>query len=660
MLNFFRRRDTVVRIMLGGFLVLICAAMVMYLIPNVNNSDSTTPINEQTVATVNGTAITGVDLTTELARVEGNQSVPAQLVPMLGQQVLRNLVIQQAVADQAKQLGLVPSTAEIVQAARQQDPELYPNGKYVGDAQAAQVVAQAQLTLAQYQDQLRQSLMVSKIYNLVTDPVRVSGAEVQRQFLRDNEKATVDYVFFNPTALESQVQVVPAALQAYYQQHQASYNSPERRKLEVLLANQAQIAAQIPISNAAVDQYYHQNIAKYTHPEQVKAAHILLKFPDSNPTPTEIAATRQRAEAVLKQVQANPANFAALAKKYSQDDASAAQGGELGFIQRNQTVANFEKTAFSLPVGQISGLVQTEYGFHIIKVEAHTAASVDAETAVHDQIVALLQNDQAVDKAQGLINQAATLAATTPLPQVAQQLNLQYFATAPLSRTDPVAGIGVNPDFAAAVFSASTGGLTPPVQVAQGFALAKVDQIVPPGPQPLAAVQDAVTTDFKRAQAQTLALDQAQALQKAAAKLGLKAAAASLHLAVKTSAPLTRSGSLPDAGAISSFADTLFALKPGAVGPVASVGSHSQLVYALDTLQQPSPADFASQSATVAQTLLGQKRDAIFGAYTDALVAQLTKQGKIKIDQAAFQRVLDAAAPDSGTTPPPPSPLGLG
>ncbi|HVA62682.1 MAG TPA: peptidyl-prolyl cis-trans isomerase, partial [Terriglobales bacterium] len=330
---------------------------------------------------------------------------------------------------------------------------------------------------------------------------------------------------------------------------------------------------------------------------------------------------------------------------------------------RNQTVANFEKTAFSLPVGQISGLVQTEYGFHIIKVEAHQAASVDPEVAVHDQIVAQMQRDQALDKAQGLMNQAATLAATTPLPQVAQQLNLQYFATTPLSRTDPVTGIGVNPDFASAVFSASARGLTPPVQVAQGFALAKVDQIIPPGPQPLAAVQDAVTTDFKQAEAQKLAVSQAQALQKAAAQQGLKAAAASLHLAVKTSAPLTRSGSLPDAGAITSFANTLFALKPGAVGPVASVGDSGQLIYTLDTLQQPSPADFAAQSATVAQTLLGKKRDAVFGAYTDALVAQLTKAGKIKIDQAAFQRVLGAAAPDNspGAPPPaPPSPLGLG
>ncbi|HWG37121.1 MAG TPA: peptidyl-prolyl cis-trans isomerase, partial [Terriglobales bacterium] len=518
-----------------------------------------------------------------------------------------------------------------------------------------------QMTLPQFEDQMRQQLMTSKIVNLVTDPVRVNPAEVRQQFEKDNEKAVLEYVVFKPSDLESQIQVTPAALDAYYKQHQATYNSPEKRKIEVLLASEPQIAAQIPVTEAAVSQYYRQNLETYSHPERVKVSHILLKFPSTNPTAAEIASTKTRAEDVLKQVQAKGADFAALAKKYSQDDASASQGGELGFVQRNQTVANFEKEAFSLPVGQTSGLVQTEYGFHIIKVEAHEAAHVQSIAEVHDQIVTTLQKDQAVDRAQNLMNQAAALAQTTPLPQVAQQLNLQYFATQPLAKTDPVAGIGVNPDFASAVFSTNAGAVTPPVQVAQGFALAKVDSIVPPGPQPLNAVQDAVTADFKQEQAKQLALSRAQALEAAAKKSGFKAAAASLHLSPKTSPPLNRSGSLPDAGAISSFADALFALQPGGVGPVTATGD-SELVYSLVSLQQPTDADFAAQQASISDSLLKQKRNDVFNAYQDALISRLTKAGKVKIYQDAYQRVLGLAAPSTpGTpTPPPPAPLGLG
>lgn len=664
MLNFFRRRDTVARWVLGFFLVVICVAMVMFLIPQGSGSDSSTPLYSQTVATVEGTAITGGDLTAKLQQVGQGQQLPAQLLPMLGQQVLRNLITQQAVADQAQRMGFAPTTDEIVAAARQQVPQLYPDGKYVGDAMAAQIVAQGQMTLPQFQEQLRQSLMISKIYNLVTDPVRVSDLEVQKQFETDNEKATLDYALIKPADLVSQVQVTPAALDAYYKQHQAEYNSPERRKLEVALAATAQIAATIQVSDAAVHQYYMQNISQYTHPEQVKASHILIKYPDTTPTAAEIATTKQKAEDVLKQVQANPKGFADLAKKYSQDDASAPQGGELGFIQKNQTVANFEKAAFSLPVGQISGLVQTEYGFHIIKVEAHTPANVQSEASVHDEIVQQLQRDQALDREQNLMNRAAELAQTQPLAAVAKQLGLQYFATGALSKTDPITGIGIDPDFENAAFSTSAGALTAPVKVAQGFALAKVDTVIPPGPQALSAVLEQVTSDYKTAQSKTLAVERAKQLQQAAQKQGLKAAAASQHIAVKTAAGQMRSSSLPEGVAISSIAGTLYGLKPGQVAPVAPSGDN-QLVYALVSLQQPSDTEFATQKAGITQTLIQQKRAAVFDAYTDALVAQLEKSGKVKIDQAAFQRVIGGQSGEQPSTPgapaaPPPQPLGLG
>ncbi|HWG37727.1 MAG TPA: SurA N-terminal domain-containing protein, partial [Terriglobales bacterium] len=189
MLNFFRRRDTVVRVMLGGFLVVICVAMVMFLIPQGAGSDTGLPPGQQTVASVNGTPILGNQLTTQLTRYENGQQIPPQLVPMLGQEILRQLVIQQALVDQARSLGLTPTNAEIVQAAQQQFPELYPGGKYVGDDQAAQLLSQLQMTLPQFEDQMRQQLMTSKIVNLVTDPVRVNPAEVRQQFEKDNEKA---------------------------------------------------------------------------------------------------------------------------------------------------------------------------------------------------------------------------------------------------------------------------------------------------------------------------------------------------------------------------------------------------------------------------------------------------------------------------------------
>lgn len=660
MLNFFRRRDTTARWVLGGFLVIICIAMVMFLIPQGMQGDSSLPLFDQTVATVNGTKITGQDLNSQVQRFGQGQQIPPQLLPMLGEQALRNLITTQALVDQARQLGLEPTNTEIAQAARQQLPELYPGGKYVGDAQAAQMLASSQMTLPQLQQQLRQGLMVSKVEDLIEDPVRVSQAEVRHQFEIQNQKATFDYVVLDPQQLQNSVKVDPQALAAYYKANQSNYDAPEKRQIEVVLANQAAIAAGIQISPAAVHQYYEQNLDTYSHPEEVKASHILIKFPDTNPSAAEIATTRKRAEAVLKQVQANPKDFAALAKKYSQDDASAPNGGELGFLQRNQTVPNFEKVAFSLPVGQISGLVQTEYGFHIIKVEAHNQAYVQPEASVHDQIVATLQKDQAVNQAQNLINRAAAMSQTAPLATVAQQLHLNYFTTQPISQTDPVIGIGVNPNFAGAVFATQAGAMTAPIQVAQGFAIAKVDKVIPPGPQPLPTVEAQVTSDYRKQQAQKLAVSEAAALEAAAKKQGLKAAAAKLHLKLETGKALTRSGSLPDVGAISSFAATLFASKPGAVAPIAAV-SGKQVVYALSSLQEPTDAEFAQQKNALEQQLLTQKRNNVLNAYADGLITRLTKAGKISVNEATVERVLGiGGGPTSPGAPAPAAPRGLG
>ena len=141
MLNFFRRRDTATRFVLGGFLVLICVAMVMFLIPQGTNDNSTLPVDQQTVATVDGTAITGQQVSQQLAQFANGQQIPNELVPVLGQQVLHELVVQQAMVDQARRLGLVPTDPQIVAAAQAAVPQLYPNGKYVGDTQAAQMLA---------------------------------------------------------------------------------------------------------------------------------------------------------------------------------------------------------------------------------------------------------------------------------------------------------------------------------------------------------------------------------------------------------------------------------------------------------------------------------------------------------------------------------------
>lgn len=659
MLNFFRRRDTAVRFILGGFLVLICIAMVIMLIPGGLTGDGgNNP--DQTVASVDGTKISVADLNNELTRFEQGRQIPQALMPYFGRQILKNLVMEKALSEEAAKMGFTATNDEVVRAARMQDPQLFPQGQFIGQQEYQQYVSQAyQMTVPEYEERLREQIMAGKLYNLVTDSVQVNDAEVRQQFLRQNQKAVFDYVLLQPGDLEGKVNVTPEALQAFYQKNQSRYMSPERRQLDVLLANVDQMAATQQVSEAEIQQYYQANQASYSTPERVRVSHILLKT--TGEAPGQLAATRQKAEKILDQVK-HGTDFAKLAKQYSEDDGSADQGGELGWIRRGQTVPEFEKAAFSLKPGQISDLIQTIYGFHIIKVEAHEDAHVQTLAEVHDQIQQKLQHQKGLNAAQNAIDRSQAMAASnTPLQTIANQLHLQLISTPPISRTDPVTGIGINPEFVNAVFAASPGAVTPAVKVAQGFALAKIEKVMPPAVQPLSAVQDQVTSEFKQQQAIKLAQSEAQQLAEAAKAKGLKAAASQMKLAVKTSQPLTRKDSLADAGAISSFADALFALQPGQVGGPSALDS-KQIVYSLVSVQQPPDAMFAQQKDSIRQQLLQQKRSQVFSAYTDAMEKRLTQSGKMKIDEAALLRVLGGNAPSpspGNNNSPAPQPLGL-
>lgn len=646
MLNFFRRRDTAVRFILGGMLVMICVAMVLFLIPGWGTGANNTPLNQDEVATVDKQPISGLDLNLQLQQQEQGRQLPPQLAPYFAQQILRNMILRVALADQAQKMGLVATNAEVVQAAQQQNPELFPNGHYVGDQQAAPEISQVyQKTVPQYEDMLRQEVLDQKLYDLVTDGVSVDDAALQKEFLNENEKAQFDYVLFKPTDLLSQVTVTPAGLEAYFKQNASKYMQPERRRLEVVLANEDALASQIQVTEAQIEQNYQQNIANYTHPERVQIAHILLKITPGE-SPADVAKTKAQAEALDKQIKAG-ANFADLAKKNSQDDASASKGGELGWIERGQTAPAVEQAAFSTPPGQVTDVIQTDYGFEIIKVEAHDPAHTQPLSEVHDQIKQQMQQALAADRAQSLIDQAQALASSTPLEQVAKQLNLTYFTTAPLTRTDPVEGIGLNQDFANAVFSVSPGGITPPVQVATGFAFARVNQVLPPTQETLDQARDAVTADYKQQLADALAKSKANELAAAAQKQGLKAAAAAQHDTLKTSDAVTRTATVGDVGSISSFADTLFSLKPGAVGPPTAVGDN-QLVYSLVSLQEPTAAQFAQQRATLLDSMLQQQRSAVFQSFADNLFDTWSRSGRIRINAAAIDRAVGNGSGSAG------------
>ncbi len=648
MLNFFRRKDATARYMLGGILVIICVAMVMFLVPQFTGGSTVGGDASAAVATVDGREISSTELTSEISHFQQaqQQALPPEYIPLFGREILNSLIMENALGDQALRMGLTASSSEIADTIREKLPQLFPNGQFVGETEYADYIQQSeQMTVAQFEQRVRTEVLINKLRDLVTDGIRVSPAAVKAEFLRNNEKAVFDYAVLDPAALEARVQATPAELQAFYQAHQATYQSPERRGLGLVLANLSQFAARVQPTAAQVQQYYNAHLAQYSFPERVQLAHILLKT--AGDTPAQLAQAQKLAATIESKLRAG-AKFADLAKKYSQDDATASQGGEIGWVTAGRLYPAVERAAFALAPGAVSGVITTPYGLEIVKAEAHQPAHVESLAEAQSQIASQMQQAEASQLAQNAINQAQreAQAAGKPLPQVAQALGLQYLPIPPVSQTDPITGIGVNPQFESDVFGANLNDVTPVTQVPAGFAFARITSIQPAATEPFAAVRSQVEQAYRQQAAVKLAAKQGQQLAALARKSGLKAAAAKMHVKVQTSPALTRDGSLPSIGAITPFAASLFHLRPGQVGPVTTVHD-AAVVFQLQSIQPPPPGAFSRQQQAIHDSMLQSQRQVAFQAFEDQLQAAKTRAGKIKINTNVLNATLGQLANQS-------------
>ena len=621
-------------------LFIVCVAMVIFFIPNFLTDPSSNMAATGTVAVVEGREIRADEFQrTYQAQIQAYRSayganMSDQLLRQLGveQQILQQMVDERAALAEAERLDVTVSDDEVRQRILA-IPSFQENGAFIGEDRYRQLLAMQRppMTPSDFEEAVRRSLVVEKLRASLTEWLSIPDKELEQEYRRRNDKVKLALVSFPTDSFRPDVTATDAEITTYFDGHTEDFRIPEKRKIRYVLLDMESIRSKLVVPAADIERTYNDRIGEYTTPEQVRASHILLKTEGQDE-----AAIRTQAEDVLKKAKSG-ADFAALAKQYSQDEGSAPNGGDLDYFGRGRMVPEFDAVAFAMEPGQISDLVKTSFGFHIIKLVDKKAGTTRTLEEVRPQ----LQDQLSVERAQ---QQAANLAESlrarvtkaSDLDTVAKEQGLTVQESGFFARDEPVLGLGASPELGARTFAMNQGDVAGPIQTGRGYVftslVAKQDAYIPKVDEVKERVRDEVTRNkakefgLKKANEVAAKLKGAADFEKGALAAGFKA---------QTTELITRDSPIPDLGMAAEVTETAFALAPGAVSEPITTDTGSAIIKVLEK-QEVTPQELTANREKFREDLLADRRNRFFAAY----MSKAKQKMRIEVNQEAVQRLV--------------------
>jgi peptidyl-prolyl cis-trans isomerase D len=638
MFDLFRSRDKAVRILLGGLLLLVAFSMLTYLVPNYSNGSSG---SDTLIAEIGKDTITLAEAQRLIQATVRGRQLPVDILPTYIPQMIDQMVTERAMAMEAGRLGFQASDADVAEAIRQMVPSLFPDGKFVGKDAYAAMLAQQNMTIDQFESDLKRQVTITRLRDIALEGTIVTPAEIEAAFRKKNEKIKVEFVRLTADKYKAESQPTSQELQDFYKANTSRYTAPEKKNLTVLVADQTKIEATVNPADADLQRLYSQNQEAFRTPERVKGRHILLKT-QGKPAAEE-AAIKAKGENLLKQIKGG-ADFAKLAKENSEDPGSGANGGDLGdWITHGQMVPEFDKAIFSLKAGETSDLVKTVYGYHIVQTLARQDAGVRTFAEVKGELAAQAKKQRVNDLMQLASDKAQSALQKDPAhpEKVAADYSMQVVRVDNYAAGMPVPELGPSADFDQAVAGLKKGEVSQAVNAGTKVALAMVIDVIPARPSSFEEVQNQIRDLMVQNRSAAAVQKHANELVEKAKAIGgdLAKAAKSMGLDTKTSNEVDRAGNIEGIG-MASYVSEGFTKPDGAVfGPVglpdggtivAKVISHG----GADLSQLP------AQRSIVRDEIKSQRareRNTLFeGGVKDMLI----KQGKIKIHQDVINRLI--------------------
>ena len=596
--------------------------------------------NRNSVATVNNETIpyesfqkTYEQLTNQYRNQFGG-SLPKGLLESLDieGQALEQLIQRTLLRQGAGRMGITVSDLEVQQAIEKM--EAFRTDGIFNVDQYKRIVTGSGMSPTSFEEAMRTDLLAGKTVTHLSGFAKLTPLEVSEKFNLDNEEVNIEYVAFSGADFKEGITPDEEQLHAYYEHNKDKYMTDPQVKLHFLFFPFAD-GGKIEISDGEVESFYSQNYSRYIVPEQRKARHILIKTAEGA-TEEVLKSKRELAGKVLELAKSGE-DFAELAKQYSEGP-TGPRGGDLGTFPRGRMVKPFEEAAFALNEGEISDIVQTLYGFHIIKVEKIEPARTKPLDEVKDDIVREIEKKKA--------NEFAFNTATETYENIILAGSLDKFSQEhteiPAEQTDffpkkSPAKSGVSndvisdPAFLNIAFSLKKGELSSLVETPKGYAIIFAADMKDSANAPFEDVAAEVREDYLNSQSEGMAKETAEsllALLKEPGAEDLAAAAAKYDKTPENTGHVTRnssSGSLP-----AQIVSTAFELPAGIAYPNEVVSSNGRFyVFRIVERRPPPPELFSEKENAFRSQLLGKKKDAVLAAW----LANFRAQSKIEINE---------------------------
>ncbi len=635
MIRFLQKTERSRKILLGIFIGIIIVSMVAFL-GSYFTGDQARQMQAGIYATIGSEQVTAVQIR-QAAEREGQQitrgqAIPPQFMGYLNQRAADQLVMQAAIMDEANRMGLHVSDEELADALRTGPlgRQLFPNGQFIGKERYERFAQANGMDVKNFETLIKKQIVFTKLQNVITGGVTVSDKDIQDFYQRQNVKVKFDYAVLTTADLMKQVPVTDTELRAYYEKNKASLTNtiPEQRKARYVAIEPSKLNVQV--TDADLKAAYEARKQTFSHPEEIDVRHILVK-------------TEQQAKDIKKQLDSG-AKFDALAKKFSEDPGSKDNGGLYNNIAKGTFVKEFEDVAYSQPIGKVSDPVKTNFGYHLIKTEAHRPAGTKSfEEAKPELEKAILPGKQA-QEADRIATEVANEAKSGGLAGAAAKHNLSVITTDFFPRTASLPGVGASQQFMDAVFRTAPNSAPEKVSTDQGAAVFEVVAVNPPATPTFEQAKAQLENQFRGERAgQMLAQKTQELADRARSYNDLKKAAKELGAMVKTSDLVAPTAQVAELGSLSEGpAQVVFNLQPGQISGALAVGQNGAVVKLLER-QEPPAADFTKQKDQIRDQLLQNKRNQVLNLYAEQLRERMTKEGRIKINGDEQQRLFNTS-----------------